>query len=102
MVAVTPQFQLNTDTAGTLGVSGVLSFATATGAWQAIRSALGDRQLTCLDLAGVRQSDSAGLSCVVAVVAESVSAGRPVQATHIPASMLALARVCEVDRLRTS
>jgi phospholipid transport system transporter-binding protein len=91
-------FRLDRSVPGTLGVSGVLSFDTASAAWQEIRSAVAQGQVTQLDLAGVRRSDSAGLSCVVAVMAESARAGRPLQVIHMPAGLQALAQVCEVDR----
>jgi phospholipid transport system transporter-binding protein len=91
--------QLSTDTPGTLAVSGVLSFDTATSAWRSIEAALPRSPVTTLDLAGVRHSDSAGLSCVLAVVAEASRRGRPLQVVHMPAGMRVLAQVCEVDRL---
>ncbi len=92
-------FQLTAAAPGTLAVSGVLNFDTATAAWQAMRTALDDGAAVRLDLAGVQQSDSAGLSCVIAVLAESARRGRALQAVHIPGGMLALARVCEIDQL---
>ena len=96
-----PAFQLTAATPGTLAVSGVLNFDTANAAWLAMRAALDEGAPARLDLGGVRQSDSAGLSCVIAVLAESARRGRVLQAVHIPGGMLALARVCEVDRLLT-
>jgi len=98
-MTATPAFQLAVAAPGTLAVSGVLNFDTATAAWQAMRTALDEGTPARLDLAGVRQSDSAGLSCVIAVLAESARRGRALQAVHIPGGMLALARVCEVDQL---
>ena len=89
-------FQLDIGTPAKLGVNGVLSFDTATAALQAIRSALVAGGAKELDLAGVSHSDSAGLACVVAAVAD---AGRPVRVVGMPAGMLALAQVCEVDLL---
>jgi phospholipid transport system transporter-binding protein len=50
----------------------------------------------------VQNSDSAGLSCIVAILAESVRGGRPVKAVGVPPGMLALAKVCEVDHLLAS
>ena len=98
---VAPAFQLSVDAPGTLAVSGVLNFDTANAAWQAMRAALDEGAPARLDLGGVQQSDSAGLSCVIAVLAESARRGRTLQAAHIPGGMLALAQVCEVDRLLT-
>lgn len=89
-------FQLDTGTAAKLGVRGVLSFETATAALQAVQAALATGGANELDLAGVSRSDSAGLACVLAAVA---GAGRHVRVVGMPAGMLALAQVCEVDRL---
>lgn len=89
-------FQLSTDVPGTLGVRGVLSFDTATAALQAIRSVLAGRNIVRLDLSGVSHSDSAGLACVLAAAAD---AGKGVKVIGMPDGMLALAQVCEVDRL---
>ncbi|HEY0199434.1 MAG TPA: STAS domain-containing protein [Rhodanobacter sp.] len=91
-------FKLDLGVPGTLGVSGVLSFDTAAAALQEMRSAVAQGRVTLLDLAGVRRSDSAGLSCVVAVMAEAAHAGRPLQVVHMPSGLQALAQVCEVDR----
>lgn len=100
-IATAPAFQLTATAPGTLAVSGVLNFDTATAAWQSMRTALDDGAPARLDLAGVRQSDSAGLSCVIAVLAESARRGHALQVVHTPGGMLVLARVCEVDRLLT-
>lgn len=98
-LAASPVFSLNIDAPGTLGVSGALSFDTAAAALRALRAALAGTALQRLDLAGVRKIDSAGLSCIITVLAEAARAGAPLQALHMPAGMLALARVCEVDAL---
>ncbi|MHB1057355.1 MAG: STAS domain-containing protein [Rhodanobacter sp.] len=92
-------FRLDAAVPATLGVSGELSFGTAAAAWQAIGSALAGRAVERLDLAGVSRSDSAGLACVLAVVAESARRGQALQVVHMPPGMRALAQVCEVDGL---
>jgi phospholipid transport system transporter-binding protein len=92
-------FQLDSSTPTTLRVSGVLSFDTAAGALQAIRSSLASGQAAQLDLAGVSHCDSAGLACVLAAIADADQRGQPVRVVGMPAGMLALAQVCEVDRL---
>lgn len=93
------EFQLTTTTPGSLGVAGVLDFSSAAAALEAIDAALKDRAIVRLDLAGLRHADSAGLSCVVAVVSEAARQGRPLGVVHMPAGMEALAVVSEVDRL---
>lgn len=92
-------FQLTTVAPATLAVAGVLSFDTAAAAWRAIQSALAERAVDHLDLAAVSRSDSAGLSCVLAVAAAAAARGRALHVTRMPAGMRALARVCEVESL---
>lgn len=93
-------FRLDTTTPATLGVEGELSFDTAAAALQAIQSALAAGSASRLDLAGVLRNDSAGLACILAVMAGAARRGRPpLQVVHVPAGMQALAQVCEVDRL---
>jgi phospholipid transport system transporter-binding protein len=92
-------FQLHRQVPGTLGVSGVLSFATAAAALAAISSALAAEAIVRLDLAGVSHSDSAGLACVLAAQAEALRCGRALTVEHVPAGMRALAQVCEVDAM---
>jgi phospholipid transport system transporter-binding protein len=92
-------FELATSTPGVLGVTGLLNFSTAAAATQAIESALSDRSIVQLDLAGVKHADSAGLSCLVAVMAEAARQGRSLKVIHMPSGMQALAKVSEVDQL---
>lgn len=94
------EFKLDTSTAGVLAVTGVLSFETAGAALQAMHAMLDQRsEVAELDLAGVSHSDSAGLACIVAVLAEAGRSGKTLQVTRMPAGMQALAQVCEVDQL---
>lgn len=92
-------FQLDTGTPGCLGVSGVLDFSNAAKALGAMEAALTDRAIVQLDLAGLQHADSAGLSCVVAVVSDAARQGRALGVAHMPAGMKALAVVSEVDGL---
>ena len=97
-MSATGSFRLEAAAPSTLAVSGVLDFDTATAALAAMRAAL-DPAIERLDLAGVTASDSAGLACVLAAVAESGQRGRRLQVVGMPAGMRALAQVCEVDTL---
>jgi phospholipid transport system transporter-binding protein len=92
-------FELTTRTPGVLGVSGLLNFNTAAAATRAIEAALSDRAIAQLDLSGVSHADSAGLSCLVTVMAESAKKGRQLKIVHMPSGLQALARVSEVDHL---
>ena len=93
------QFQLDIGTQGVLAVSGVLSFETAGSALGEIQAALRSGAISKLDLAGVSRTDSAGLACIVAVVAEADRSGKTLQVSGMPAGMQSLAQVCEVDQL---
>jgi phospholipid transport system transporter-binding protein len=57
----------------------------------------GDRMQ--IDLAGVRSSDSAGLACVLAVLAETRGRGQAVSLLHVPEGMRTLAQVSGVEAL---
>ena len=92
-------FQLQRTAPGTLGVDGVLSFATAAAALAAINAALAGEPVARLDLSGVRHSDSAGLACVLAVLADAAEQGRSLTVRNIPEGMHLLASVCEVEGL---
>ena len=91
-------FQVTRAAPDAVQVSGALTFATAAQALSAINAAAaeGCRQV---DLAGVSQSDSAGLACVLAALAQAVESGRPLALRNVPEGMRVLASVCEVDQL---
>ncbi len=92
-------FELNTMAPGILGVRGLLNFNTAAAATEAIEAALSDPSVTELDLAGVSHADSAGLSCLVTVMAEAARKGQKLKIVHMPSGLQALAQVAEVDHL---
>lgn len=92
-------FQLAAGTPDTLALRGVLSFATAVQALSALQTALATAAVSVLDLSGVTHGDSAGLSCLLAVMAEASASGRPLQLAYMPAGMQTLAEVCGVDQL---
>jgi len=91
-------FQVTRAAPDALQVSGALTFATAAQALAAIDAAAADgcRQV---DLAGVSQSDSAGLACVLAVLAKAAERGHALALRNVTEGMQVLAQVCEVDRL---
>ncbi len=92
-------FQLESRTDATLAVNGVLTFDTAHAALLALRQKLASGSFAALDLAGVEHSDSAGLSCVLAVLAGVRAHGRTLAVRHLPDGLRALAQVCEVEEL---
>lgn len=99
MTTPVARFELSVAQAETLGVSGALTFGTARDALAAIDLALRQDPRRQLDLSAVQVCDSAGLACVLAVLAQAGQRGQALQVIHPPAGMLALARVCEVESL---
>lgn len=89
-------FRLDSSVPDTVAVSGTLSFATAAAALAALNAALGQGPRRQLDLASVQGCDSAGLACVLAVLADAAGQGRPVRVLNAPAGMRTLAQVSGV------
>lgn len=80
-------------------VSGELTFGNAASALRAIDAAVAREGRSVLDLSGVSRSDSAGLACVIAVLAQSAERGRRLSVQNMPEGMRLLASVCEVESL---
>ena len=90
-------FQLETRPPDTVAVSGTLSFATAAAALAALDAAVaGTEDCRHLDLSALDGCDSAGLACVLAVLAGASGRGQSVRVRHAPSGLLALAQVCGV------
>jgi len=83
----------------TLALSGVLTFASAAHAYERAGQALERGAQTRLDLSGLTRADSAGLACVLALLAHSSRSGRPLRISNLPDSLRALAEVCDVRGL---
>ncbi|BBD79318.1 STAS domain-containing protein [Aerosticca soli] len=93
----TEAFSLTRPEAGTLGLQGSLSFATAARALRLIEAAVAAEQPQRLDLSPLRHGDSAGLACLLAVQAEAMRKGHRLQVVHMPDGLRALAQLCEVE-----
>lgn len=83
----------------TLALSGALTFATAAHALAEAGRSLARGVQTKLDLSGLHHADSAGLACVLALIAEASRAGRRLAVCNLPEGLRALARVCDVEPL---
>ncbi|MGH8164545.1 MAG: STAS domain-containing protein [Rhodanobacteraceae bacterium] len=83
----------------TLALSGALTFATAANALAEAGRALAAGMQTRLDLAGLSGADSAGLACVLALIADASRAGRRLIVVNLPEGLRALAQVCGVETL---
>ena len=88
--------QLEDRADGTLAVRGVLTFDTANATWRSLRERLARAPAQVLDLSAVERSDSAGLACVLAVLADAAGQGRSVRVLNAPAGMRTLAQVSGV------
>lgn len=83
----------------TLLLAGVLTFATAAQALAEGDRILATARPTRLDLAAVTHADSAGLACVLALVAHARGAEQSLAVVNWPAGLRALAEVCDVASL---
>jgi phospholipid transport system transporter-binding protein len=91
-------------TRGRVIVTGELTFATARDARQlgvlVLESSAADQIV--VDCSGVTRSDSAGLAVLLDWLAWGRRRSRRVSLQNLPASLLALARISEVDELLTA
>jgi phospholipid transport system transporter-binding protein len=83
----------------TLALSGALTFANAAQVFEEAGRALREGTQTRLDLARLARSDSAGLACVLALLAQASRAGRPLRVVELPENLQALADVCDARGL---
>lgn len=85
---------------GRLRLRGELTFATAARAYeQGLRLLSDDAALRQLDLGDLSVADSAGLACVLALMAAARRQGRELAVERLPDGLRALARVSDVDEL---
>src|SRR6266403_5146780 len=94
-------FKLAPSANGRFVAQGPLTFATARQAreqgLQCLASAAG-RELE-VDCGGITASDSAGLAVLLDWLGAMKRAGRALRSTHLPAGLVALARISEVEEL---
>ncbi|WP_109123731.1 STAS domain-containing protein [Dyella sp. C11] len=91
--------RIDDSAADAVRVSGELTFGNAAAALDAIGAAVSRDGRSVLDLSGITRSDSAGLACVLAVLAQSAERGRRLSVRNMPEGMHLLASVCEVESL---
>ena len=96
-VAPSGNVAVTRDTPDTISVSGELTFATAQKALSDARAAVAQANATTLDLGGVGRADSAGLACILAILAEAPG----LAVARMPDGMRALARVSDVEPMLT-
>ena len=91
-------------TSGRIAVTGELTFASARDARQlgvlVLESSRADRLV--IDCGGVTRADSAGLAVLLDWLAWGRRKSRPISLENLPASLVAIARISEVDELLTA
>jgi phospholipid transport system transporter-binding protein len=91
-------------TSGRIVVSGELTFATARDARQlgilVLESSRAERMV--VDCSAVTRADSAGLAVLLDWLAWGRRKPRPISLENLPASLLAIAKISEVDTLLTA
>ena len=98
-MTATPFFSLESNTLGTLSVSGAISFANAARALaQGPQLARAGTTLE-LDLSGLENADSATLAVLIAWTAHARHRGAELRYLHAPPGLLNLARLCQVEAL---
>lgn len=96
-MSATPLFSIESDTLGTLRVSGAISFANAASALaKAPRPVRGGSPLE-LDLGALQNADSATLAVLIAWAAAAQRNGARLRYRRAPAGLRNLARLCDVD-----
>src|SRR6185295_11823936 len=96
--------EISEPTPGRIVVSGELTFATARDARQVGTLVLeGSRAPNLvIDCAGVARADSAGLAVLLDWLAWARRKSRPIRLENLPASLVAIAKISEVDGLLTA
>jgi phospholipid transport system transporter-binding protein len=88
------------DANGQLQVKGELTFATARRAREVglkVLEHVAARDTVVVDCSGVGESDSAGLAVLLEWLKTASAQGRSLQFVHLPAGIVAAARISEVD-----
>ncbi len=94
-----PHFRVESDTLGTLRVSGAISFANAGAALARMPRPAAPGSTLELDLAGLEQPDSATLAVLIAWSARARRHGVTLRYRRAPVGLRRLATLCEVDGL---
>ncbi|MFO1407303.1 MAG: STAS domain-containing protein [Steroidobacteraceae bacterium] len=92
-------FELTRDGDGRLAARGELGFPTAAAALRAGEAEIRGRGDQVVDLGGVTSGDSAGVAVLVEWAAVARAAGARVRYERIPAQMLAIARISDLEDL---
>ncbi len=95
----TPFFNVESDTLGTLRVSGAISFTNAAGALMQAPQITRAGSTLNLDLAALENADSATLAVLIAWAAQACRGGARLRYLRAPQGLRNLARLCDVEKL---
>lgn len=93
------EFKLEALGGGRFRISGAMTFSNVTAILEASKELFGETPLIKLDLSGIAQGDSAGLALLLEWINWSTAYGREIRYFGIPAQILAIARISEVEEL---
>jgi phospholipid transport system transporter-binding protein len=94
-------FLIEPDGAGRLAASGELDFSTAAAALEAGLRLIRPGERFTIDLGGITAGDSAGLAVLVEWISAAQARGATIAYERVPAQILAIARISELDGLLT-
>ncbi len=94
-----PAFALERVADDRLRASGQLDFSTAAQAMKVGVEAIGPIGDQVVDLSGVTEGDSAGVAVLVEWIAVAAAAGIGLRYENVPAQMLAIARISDLEDL---
>jgi ABC-type transporter Mla MlaB component len=94
-----PFFNVESDTMGTLRVSGAISYANATSALARMPQPGRSGSALDIDLSALEKSDSATLAVLIAWSARAKGKGVTLRYKRVPQGLLNLARLSDVDKL---
>lgn len=92
-----PQARFESRDGGVLAIFGALTFATVALALREGEDHIATARPNALDLAGVEHADSAGLACVLALLASGRRIQPSLKIRNAPESLQALARVSDAE-----
>jgi len=93
------RYRLEMSSPDTLAVSGALNFRTAAQVLAEAGPMLAGGGVRVLDLAGVSGADSAGLACVLSMLARAGAHGPRPRVHGLPGSLRRLAKVSDAEAL---
>jgi len=98
-VSAAPYFNVESDTLGTLRVSGAITFTNAGRALAHMPQAPREGTPLAIDLSALENSDSATLAVLIAWAAAARARGGALRYVRAPQGLLNLSRLCGVERL---